>query len=190
MTRLNLSYNPMTYVGEGVVSMAKLTHLFLDHNSLQDFSSAAVLLSPKLTHLDLSHNQLRLLQPLAFGSPKLTRLNLAGNPIYCSCYLRPLREWTIQERIRLGGTCSGPPHLSDESLDVVKPADLRCQSHEAMIKAELEEQSRLPPPPTTSPRIKAKCPDKCICEVRENYFMLGNKQILHIFIYVSVFTCV
>lgn len=167
LIRLDLSYNPMTYLGEEVVSMAKLTHLFLDHNSLQDFSGAAVLLSPKLTHLDLSHNQLRVLQPLALGSPKLTRLNLAGNPIYCSCYLRPLREWAIQERVRLVGTCQGPPHLSDESLETVQPADLRCQSQEAMLKAELEEQSRLPPPPTTPPADKAKCPDKCICEVRE-----------------------
>lgn len=167
VTRLDLSYNPMTYLGEEVVSMAKLTHLFLDHNSLQDFSAAAVLLSPKLTHLDLSHNQLRILQPLALGSPKLTRLNLAGNPIYCSCYLRPLREWAIQERVRLGGTCSGPPHLSDESLDAVQPADLRCQSQQAMLKAELEEQSRLPSPSPTPPGDKAKCPDNCLCEVRE-----------------------
>lgn len=146
--------------------MTKLTHLFLDHNSLQDFSVSAVLLSPKLTHLDLSHNQLRILHPLAAGSPKLTRVNLAGNPIYCSCYLRPLREWAIQERVRLVGTCSGPPHLSDENLDAVQPADLRCQSHEAMLKAELEEQRRLPPPPTNPPGDKVKCPDNCICEVR------------------------
>lgn len=165
--------------------MAKLTHLFLDHNSLQDFSSAAVLLSPKLTHLDLGYNQLRVLQPLALGSPKLTRLNLAGNPIYCSCYLRPLREWSIQGRVRLGGTCSGPPHLSDESLDAVQPPDLRCQSQEAMLKFEQEERSRLPPPPTTPPGEKAKCPDNCVCEVRENsysmiriFFMLGTLLII------------
>lgn len=147
--------------------MAKLTHLFLDHNSLQDFSGSALLRSPKLIHLDLSHNQLRVLQPLALGSPKLSRLNLAGNPIFCSCYLRPLREWAIQERVRLGGTCSGPPHLSEESLDAVQPADLRCQSQEAMLKAELEEQGRLQPPATTPPGGKPKCPDNCICEVRE-----------------------
>lgn len=166
LTRLDLSYNPMTYLGEEVVSMAKLTHLFLDHNSLQDFSVSAVFLSPKLTHLDLSYNQLRVLQPLALPPPlKLTHLNLAGNPIFCNCYLRPLREWATQERVRLRGTCSGPPHLSDENLNAVQPADLRCQSQEAMLKAELEEQSRYPPPPTTPPVDKMKCPDSCICEV-------------------------
>ncbi|KAF7705290.1 chondroadherin-like b [Silurus meridionalis] len=175
VTRLDLGYNPMTYLGEEVVSMAKLTHLFLDHNSLQDFSGAAVLRSPKLTHLDLSHNQLRILQPLVLGSPKLTRLNLAGNPIYCSCYLRPLREWAMQERVHLGGTCSGPAHLSDESLSALQPSDMRCQSHENMRKAELEEQNRLPLPPTTPPGYKVKCPENCACE-SENHHASCEKQ--------------
>lgn len=81
----------MTYLGEEAVSMSKLTHLFLDHMSLQDMANTAVLKSPSLTHLDISYNQLRVIQPLAEGSPKVARLNLAGNPIYCNCYLRPLR---------------------------------------------------------------------------------------------------
>lgn len=81
----------MTYLGEEVVSMAKLTHLFVDHMSLQDMANTAVAKSPSLVHLDISHNQLRVIQPFSEGSPKLARLNLAGNPIYCNCYLRPLR---------------------------------------------------------------------------------------------------
>lgn len=91
VTRLDLSYNPMTYLGEEVVSMRKLTHLFMDHMSLQDLVNTAVSNSPSLIHLDISHNQLRVIQPFAEGSPKLARLNLAGNPILCNCYLRPLR---------------------------------------------------------------------------------------------------
>lgn len=175
VTRLELSYNPMTYLGEEAVSLPKLTHLLLDHNSLQDFSNAAILLSPRLAHLDLSHNQLRVLQPMAPGSPKLTRINLAGNPIYCSCYMRPLREWAIRERVRLGGTCGGPAHLSDENLEVVQPVDLRCQSQEAMLRAELEEQRRLPTLPTTPPPDKVKCPANCECEVSENLLGLMQK---------------
>lgn len=91
VTRLDLSYNPMTYLGENAVSMAKLTHLFLDHMSLQDLVNTAVSKSPNLVHLDISHNQLRVLQPFSEGSPKLARLSLAGNPINCNCYLLPLR---------------------------------------------------------------------------------------------------
>ena len=81
----------MTYLGEEEVSMAKLAQLFLDHMSLQDMADTAILKSPSLTHLDISYNQLRVMQPFSEGSPKLARLNLAGNPIYCNCYLRPLR---------------------------------------------------------------------------------------------------
>uniref|UniRef100_A0A671MA79 Chondroadherin-like protein n=1 Tax=Sinocyclocheilus anshuiensis TaxID=1608454 RepID=A0A671MA79_9TELE len=180
VTRLELSYNPMTYLGEESVSMPKLTHLFLDHNSLQDFSNAAILLSPRLAHLDLSHNQLRVLQPMAPGSPKLTRLNLAGNPIYCSCYMRPLREWAMRERVRLGGTCGGPAHLSGENLEAVQPADLRCQSQEAMLKAELEELSRLPTLPTTPPPDKVKCPANCQCEVENHHSSCENKGLTKI----------
>ncbi|XP_073773400.1 chondroadherin-like b isoform X1 [Danio rerio] len=174
VTRLELSFNPMTYLGEESVSMLKLTHLLLDHNSLQDFSNAAILLSPRLTHLDLSHNQLRILQPMAPGSPKLTRLNLAGNPIYCSCYLRPLREWATRERVRLGGTCGGPAHLSGENLEVVQPVNLRCLSQEAMLKAELEEQV-LPALPTTPSPKKGKCPANCACETENRHSSCENK---------------
>ncbi|XP_051958503.1 chondroadherin-like protein [Xyrauchen texanus] len=175
VTRLELSYNPMTYLGEDSVSMPKLTHLFLDHNSLQDFSNAAILLSPRLAHLDLSHNQLRVLQPMAPGSPKLSRLNLAGNPIYCSCYMRPLREWAIWERIRLGGMCGGPPHLSGEDLEAVQPVDLRCQSQEAMLKAELEELRKLPTLLTTPSPDKVKCPANCECKAENHHSTCENK---------------
>lgn len=102
MTRLDLSYNPMTYLGEEVVSMAKLTHLFLDHMSLQDLANTAVAKSPSLVHLDISYNQLRVIQPFSEGSPKLARLNLAGNPIYCNCYLRPLRYSRTKGGSKLG----------------------------------------------------------------------------------------
>ncbi|TRY77535.1 hypothetical protein DNTS_028247 [Danionella cerebrum] len=174
VTRLELSHNPMIFLGEESVSMLKLTHLFLDHNSLQDFSNAAVLLSPRLTHLDLSHNQLRILQPLAPGSPKLTRINLSGNPIYCSCFLRPLREWAIQERVRLGGACAGPAHMSGEILEAVIPGDLRCLSQEAMRRAELEEQ-RMATLPTSPPPDKVKCPANCQCEGENRHSSCENK---------------
>lgn len=101
VTRLDLSYNPMTYLGEESVSMAKLTHLFLDHMSLQELSNTAVSKCPSLVHLDISHNQLRVLQPFSEGSAKLARLNLAGNPIYCNCYLQPLRSRSPDTQVLL-----------------------------------------------------------------------------------------
>ncbi|KAJ8406667.1 hypothetical protein AAFF_G00295830 [Aldrovandia affinis] len=175
LTRLDLGYNPMTYLGEETVAMVKLTHLFLDHMSLQDFSHLALALAPSLAHLDLSHNQLRVLQPL-LGPLKLARLNLAGNPVYCNCYLRPLREWALRERVRLLGACAGPPHFSGEGLESMHPPALRCQSQEAMLRAEQEEeQNRATPPPTPKPASKVKCPVNCDCEGETHHSSCENR---------------
>uniref|UniRef100_A0A3B3WZY2 Chondroadherin-like protein n=1 Tax=Poecilia mexicana TaxID=48701 RepID=A0A3B3WZY2_9TELE len=168
-------YNPMTYLGENAVSMAKLTHLFLDHMSLQDLVITAVSKSPNLVHLDISHNQLRVLQPFSEGSPKLARLSLAGNPINCNCYLRPLREWAIFRKVKLVGTCGGPAHLSGESLEAVYPKELRCQSQEAMLKAEFEDATRIIPPPTQEPENKIKCPANCVCEAETHHSSCENR---------------
>ncbi|XP_019719875.1 chondroadherin-like b isoform X1 [Hippocampus comes] len=200
VTRLDMGYNPMTYLGEESVSMAKLSHLFLDHMSLQDLANTAVSKSPGLTHLDLSHNQLRVIQPFSDGTPNLARLHLAGNPIYCNCYMRPLRyqqaplstpisldstldfyfplcyrEWAIRSKVKLVGTCAGPSHLSGEMLEAVHPPELRCQTQEAMLKAEFEEANRRAPPPTEEPESKVKCPANCVCEIEAHHSSCENR---------------
>lgn len=183
--------------------MAKLTHLFLDHMSLQELSNTAVSKCPSLVHLDISYNQLRVVQPFSEGSPKLARLNLAGNPIFCNCYLQPFRyrrpktaflsmlqekfsphllismlrrsrEWSIRHKVKLMGTCGGPPHMLGETLAAVYPPQLLCQSQEVMLKAELEEASRMAPAPTEKPENQMKCPVNCVCEVgRYSYHKTG-----------------
>ncbi|XP_040918899.1 chondroadherin-like protein [Toxotes jaculatrix] len=170
VTRLDLSHNPMTYLGEESVSMAKLTHLYLDHMSLQDLSDQALAHVPLLSHLDLSHNQLRYLEPLS-GPKELASLNLSGNPIYCNCYMRPLREWTRAGSVKLLGACAGPPHLSDELLQAVAPLDLRCRSRGEMLKDEFEEDSESTgsSPPTAKPTQKVKCPVNCDCDVEAQH---------------------
>ncbi|XP_076008334.1 chondroadherin-like b [Genypterus blacodes] len=175
VTRLDLSYNPMTYLGEETISMAKLTHLFLDHMSLQDMANSAVSTSPSLVHLDLGHNQLRVIQPLSAGTPNLARLVLAGNPIYCNCYLRPLREWGLRSKVKLLGSCGGPAHFSEENLEAIHPQDLRCQSQDAMLKAEFEEANRARPPPTQEPENKVKCPANCVCEADTHHSSCENR---------------
>lgn len=155
--------------------MSKLTHLFLDHMSLQDMSHSAVSKCPSLIHLDLSHNQLRVIQPFYPGTPNLARVNLAGNPIYCNCYLRPLREWAIGSKVKLLGTCGGPAHLTGETLEAVYPKELRCQSQEAMLKAEFEEATRNTPPPTAEPENKVKCPANCVCEAETHHTSCENR---------------
>lgn len=99
---------------------------------------------------------------------------LKGNPIYCNCYMRPLRVWARVGGVKLLGACSEPPHLSDEPLQVVAPLDLRCRSRGEALKVELEEEDESaggsPPTakPTTKPKPKVKCPANCDCDVRKN----------------------
>uniref|UniRef100_A0A3B3ZHC7 Chondroadherin-like protein n=1 Tax=Periophthalmus magnuspinnatus TaxID=409849 RepID=A0A3B3ZHC7_9GOBI len=180
VTRLEMSHNPMTYLGEEAIAMPKLTHLFLDHMSLQDMSNSAVSKCPSLVHLDLSHNQLRVIQPFSPGTPSLARVNLAGNPVYCNCYLRPLREWAISSKVKLLGTCGGPAHLSGETIEGVYPSELRCQSHEAMLRAEYEEATRNTPPPTAEPENKFKCPANCVCQVEMHHSSCENRGLTKI----------
>lgn len=68
------------------------------------------------------------------------------------------------------GTCGGPAHLSGESLEAIHPPELRCQSQEAMLKAEFDEATRITPPPTEEPQNKVKCPANCVCEVSGELF--------------------
>ncbi|XP_028268000.1 chondroadherin-like protein [Parambassis ranga] len=171
VTRLEMSHNPMIYLGEESVSMAKLTHLYLDHMSLQDLSEQALSGAPLLSHLDLSHNQLRYLEPLS-GPKQLARLNLTGNPIYCNCYMRPLKQWARARGVTLLGTCAGPPHLSDEPLQAVALLDLRCRSREETMKEEEEVEKStgsITPAPTSSPKQKIKCPPNCECDIESQH---------------------
>uniref|UniRef100_A0A672Z827 Chondroadherin-like protein n=1 Tax=Sphaeramia orbicularis TaxID=375764 RepID=A0A672Z827_9TELE len=165
VTHLDMSHNPMTYLGEDSISMAKLTHLYLDHMSLQDLSDQALGHAPLLSHLDLSYNQLRYLEPLS-GPTQLTSLNLTGNPIYCNCFMRPLREWARVGGVKLLGSCVGPPHLSDELLETMTALGLRCRPGET-LKEESEENDEQPgnTPPTVKPQHKVKCPVNCDCDV-------------------------
>ncbi|RVE69191.1 hypothetical protein OJAV_G00075430 [Oryzias javanicus] len=126
VTHLDMSYNPMTYLGEEAVSMRKLRHLLLHHMSLQDLSDQALSKAPFLSHVDLSFNQLRYIEPLS-GPKELDVLNLTGNPIYCNCYLKPLKEWATAGGVKLRGACTGPPHLSEELLQETETHHATCE---------------------------------------------------------------
>ncbi|KAK5856634.1 hypothetical protein PBY51_008217 [Eleginops maclovinus] len=167
VTRLDMSHNPMTYLGEESVSMLKLTHLYLDHMSIQDLSDQALFGAPLLSHLDLSHNQLRYLEPLK-GPKELSSLNLTGNPLYCNCFMRPLREWARVRNVKLLGACVGPPHLSEEPLQSVAPLDLRCRSRGEVLKEEFEKDDESTPP-TEKPKPKGKCPENCDCDIEAQH---------------------
>ncbi|MED6254712.1 hypothetical protein ATANTOWER_032030 [Ataeniobius toweri] len=167
--RLELSFNPMTYLGEESVLMGKLTHLYLDHMSLQDLSDQAFSQARLLSHVDLGHNQLRYLEPLS-GPTKLDVLNLTGNPIYCNCYMRPLKDWATIGGVRLLGACAGPPHFSDEPLQAVTSLDLRCRNNDEEDEEEEEEQKNNENTTATSkPKQTVKCPLNCECDTEAHH---------------------
>uniref|UniRef100_A0A3P9IE34 Chondroadherin-like protein n=1 Tax=Oryzias latipes TaxID=8090 RepID=A0A3P9IE34_ORYLA len=171
MMRLD-NYNTMTYLGEEAVTMRKLRHLLLHHTSLQDLSEQAFSKAPFLSHVDLSLNQLRYMEPLS-GPKKLDVLNLTGNPIYCNCYLKPLKEWATARGVKLLGACTGPPHLSEELLQEVTSSDLRCHGgSQSMGKKEEEEEQKKEESKgnaTAKPNQRVKCPSNCKCEIETHH---------------------
>ncbi|XP_013868347.1 chondroadherin-like protein [Austrofundulus limnaeus] len=177
---LDLSDNPMVYLGEESVSMAKLTHLYLHHMALQDLSDQAFSHARLLSHIDLSHNQLSHLEPLS-GPKHLTVLNLTGNPVFCNCYMRPLKEWATTGGVKLLGTCAGPPHLSDELLQEVTFLDLRCRSRGEALEEEEEqqeeEQNKRNSTATAKPRPPVKCPPNCECDTETRHATCENRGL-------------
>lgn len=187
----------MTYLGEDSVSMAKLTHLRLDHMALQDLSEQALSHAPLVSHLDISYNQLHYLEPLQ-GPKNMRSLNLTGtqvhfipsdiedvvmisfppkgNLLYCNCYLRPLRKWAKVNGVKLLGACAGPAHLADELLEAVALLNLRCRSQGEVPKDEFEKaaESAGVVPPTVEPKHKVKCPVNCHCDV--SHFCRDSKE--------------
>lgn len=90
---------------------------------------------------------------------------LIGNPLYCNCYMRPLKRWASAGGIKVLGACAGPPHLSDEPLKAVALLDLRCRSRGETLKDELEKDDESAQTPTAKPKLKVKCPADCDCDV-------------------------
>uniref|UniRef100_A0A8B9UB57 Chondroadherin like n=1 Tax=Anas zonorhyncha TaxID=75864 RepID=A0A8B9UB57_9AVES len=171
-TRLDLGHNPITYLSEEAVAMASLKHLFLDHAALQDVAPDAFTHSPQLRALDLSHNQLRGLPALA-GVKQLAKVNLAGNPLLCSCLLLPFHRWLGRAWVQAEGTCTEPPALRGRSLDSLRPPEMRCG---------------LPQPPSPSPTMPLRlgvprsrqCPPGCSCSPDFHHTNCENQALREI----------
>ncbi|NXX45515.1 CHADL protein, partial [Tricholaema leucomelas] len=154
-TRLDLGHNPITYIAEEALAMASLKHLFLDHAALQDIAPEAFAGSPQLRTLDLRENQLRGLPPLA-GAGGLARVSLAGNPLLCSCLLRPFHSWLARARVQAEGSCAAPPALRGRPLDSLRSPEMRC-GHP------LPPLSLPTPSEQPSTASSGQCPRGCTC---------------------------
>ncbi|XP_075792439.1 chondroadherin-like protein [Pelodiscus sinensis] len=158
-TRLDLGHNPITYISEEAIEMASLKQLFLDNMALQDVSHKAFVKSPLLHTLDLHNNQLQVLQPLT-ETTHLKKINLTGNPVVCSCYMRPFKEWMEKARVQADVPCASPDAFRGEQLELLRSVDMKCGG--PALEAE-------PLPSPAAPRrkpegdAKTKCPEGCTC---------------------------
>lgn len=92
-------------------------------------------------------------------------ISIKGNPIYCNCFMRPLKKWATSGGVKLLGSCAGPPHLADEQLQAVASLDLRCRSRGEALEEEEEEEDKGNNTVTAKPRRPVKCPPNCECDV-------------------------
>ncbi|NWI10803.1 CHADL protein, partial [Crypturellus soui] len=174
-TRLDLGHNPITYIPEEAVDMASLKHLFLDNTALQDISHKAFVRSPQLRTIDLRNNQLQGLQPLA-GPDSVAKIHLAGNPLLCSCHLRPFREWMGRARVNVDAACAGPATLRGRQLELLRPLEMRCGHR---LAGALPSPS---PSPAGQPEEAArrKCPAGCTCALDFQHGSCVNRNLREI----------
>lgn len=113
LKRLQLSKNRMTTLA--IPNLPNLTHLNVSSNYLRRFSAAG--LPRSLTSLDLSDNLLGEIPKDLVVLENLRNVNLAGNPVICSCALVEVRDALKDADVTVGGPvlCAAPPHLRGTS---------------------------------------------------------------------------
>ncbi|XP_063228922.1 chaoptin [Bacillus rossius redtenbacheri] len=130
---LDMSHNQLQDLPDWALGPPRnLSELRLAHNSLSRLPSEALLsLRGRLSLLDASHNLLRRFQhelmPLAQNS---TVVCLRGNPLECSCTVRPLKQWlsaqTSPSDTYANLTCSAPDFLAGRLLAEVSEDRMTC----------------------------------------------------------------
>ncbi|XP_053325034.1 chondroadherin-like protein [Spea bombifrons] len=174
LIKLEMGWNPITFVGEEAIQMASLKQLFLNNMVLQDVSFKAFENSPQLSLIDLSNNQIRTIQALA-GLEKLNHLNLTGNTLHCDCYLKSFKEWANLLRVKVDLICSGPVHYFGDHLDSLRSKDLKCTSHfdeedHVLTSMETINQSSCPQGCDCKPDLKhSSCANKGLNEIPKGF---------------------
>ena len=75
--------------------------------------------SNQLQTLDLTENNLAAIPEVVMRMSKLTSLDVSGNPIMCSCFMRWMKTWPRRDNVTVTGTCVGGEqirHYIDNSL--------------------------------------------------------------------------
>lgn len=113
LTELNLSYNHLTQVQK--LNFEHLEKLDLSHNRIT--SGKLKKLPKNVIHLNLSHNEITYL-PVDFMKLKALRyLELAGNPLNCTCNTLHVRNYLSYNNVWSDKhiLCASPPILKGQS---------------------------------------------------------------------------
>ncbi|XP_038066999.1 insulin-like growth factor-binding protein complex acid labile subunit [Patiria miniata] len=115
LTTMDFSKNELEVFDITNCSLLKnVTNLLLAHNSIH---AASYILGHcnNLIVLDLSFNQIKMVpgDSLTEGNRALSKLELEGNPLYCDCRLKGLRDWLRNNPPSVLPRCHGPSQYSE-----------------------------------------------------------------------------
>ncbi|TDG49747.1 hypothetical protein AWZ03_003735 [Drosophila navojoa] len=131
LRELRLTGNPITRVPDDAFGhVPQLVRLELSDCRLSSVAVRAFAgLESSLEWLKLDGNRLREVRSGTITSlASLHGLELARNEWNCSCSLRPLRTWMLQQNIPSGipPTCDAPPRLAGRAWDKLDVDDFAC----------------------------------------------------------------
>lgn len=134
LTALDLSNNDLVILPDGVfTNLSNLVSLSLQNSSIVTIQNGTLKVPP-LRDLDLRDNSLRDLPTTAlaeFGLKPGLRVQLAGNPWRCDCFIDDLLVWlknSTQVVDMQNLTCADPEALRRLPLLQVEQSQLKCSS--------------------------------------------------------------
>ncbi|KAJ8895326.1 hypothetical protein PR048_000651 [Dryococelus australis] len=167
---LDMSHNQLDDLPDKILGPPRnLTELRLSHNRLVRLPTEALLsLRSRIALVDARHNQLHLFQHEMMALLENgTDLLLAGNPLECSCAVRPLKQWlssqTTPDDAYVDLTCSSPDFLSGRRLVDVTDERTTCPDRDAA---------------SSDPKLAVN-PDIKFRDVHRRVFCLLHAQLLH-----------
>lgn len=89
---------------------------------------------PNLRHLVLRDNSFTTFSESMVAWPELRKIDVAENPIHCTCSLRWLKELLLQ-RNTTQVLCASPSNLKNKPLKTLSPDDLGCALHDTRQQA-------------------------------------------------------
>lgn len=132
LTTLDLSHNDLVMFPDSIFSsLSSLVTLSLQNSSLVIIQNGTLKV-PLLRDLDLKDNSLKDLPATTLAEISLKpdlRMQLAGNPWHCDCFLEDMLMWlknSTQVVDAQNLTCVDPEELKHQPLLQVKPSQLKC----------------------------------------------------------------